>query len=95
MSQTRPRWVRAIIDRAESNDAPTSATITVQSLVDAIKTAQQNLDASYARAQEDIGSLNKAKQALCDFIKEADLDINCEPEPMTMRTLVQIDEEGT
>ena len=95
MTKQKPGWVRGIISRADTDEAPTSATVTVQSLVDAVKTAQRDLEASYARAHEDLATLNRAKQTLCDFLKAADLDIHCEPEPMAMRTLVQIDEAGT
>ncbi len=89
---TKPSWVRGIISRAETVEAPTHAPVTLQALVDAVKTGQQNVKASFVRLAEQVDDLNRAKAALCAYVTAEDLDIICEPEPMTMRTLVQIDE---
>ncbi len=97
MSEPKKRagWVRGVISRANSDEAPTHAPVTIQALLDGIKSAQQNVKASFARLAADVDALNHAKQAFADYVKANDLDITCEPDPMTMRTLVQIDEAQT
>lgn len=94
-AKRKASWLRGVFSSVDNDDAPTSAPVTVQALVDAVKMGQENVKASYARLHNDMEALNRAKAVLCDFVRASDLDINCEPEPMTMRTLVQIDEAQT